>query len=165
MVSPAPDTFCPIMGHPFSGHFKSGWRLSYRIGHFCSTFFGFVNRSISNSFWRRRRGNITGIGRLLLSPQRHSWGLRPGVQDTFCKVMPWATTVITPTWVCTKVLGRRGNLSLNYGLGGFNTSGNAGALQSNCSIERYRQHSVRLSIGFSPYTGYPDGSTAIDSTP
>jgi hypothetical protein len=137
--------------------------LSYRaLRH---TFFGFFNRSVANSFGVGAGATLDASGGWSWSPQRRSWGLNAGVQDTFLQGYTLGRNGYNTNVGLYRVLGRRGNVSLNYGYGSYSSAVTTlGTAPSNIPLH-YASHSVRISIGFSPYLGYPDGSRGIDSAP
>jgi len=140
--------------------------LSYRALR--STFFGFINRSVANSFGVGAGATLDASGGWNWSPQRRSWGLNAGVQDTFLQGYSLGRNGYNTNVGVYRALGRRGNVSLNYGYGSYSSAVGAvttlGTVPSNIPLH-YGSHSVRLSIGLSPYLGYPDGVRGIDSTP
>jgi hypothetical protein len=134
--------------------------VSYRA--FRQTFIGMVSRNASDNFGLGASATVNASGGWTWSPPRGAWGFSAGVQDTWLQGVSLGGNGYSINANTYRSLLRRGHMSLGYGFGSYSSAAFLGQL-NNIPLH-YTSHSLRFSIGFSPYLGTPDGIRGSDPT-
>jgi hypothetical protein len=132
--------------------------ITYRTRR--QTFVAMVSRSASDNFGLGATATVNATGGWSWNPLQSKWGISAGAQDTWLQDVSFGTNGYSANVSISRTIRRRAYTSLGYGFGSYTREGFLG-LATNVPVN-YTSHSLRFSIGFSPYLGSPD---AIGSVP